>query len=337
MKDLSPSQLAYFGVDLSHARLTELMKLADAAKPFFDWVEKVCQECCRNSESLSDNLMEMSLAQVTRFVRACYSADLRLSVPSLFDGQGRKYPHRKACFYFISWLVRDAPVQRLRPIIDRASQSAEGTSRLEIEIGALARLLVAYRKTVRNFDWRAIREVVLDRLEGSRRAQSGRKKEIVVRTAVAAAVQKFFDANKSYGRFASVEIPNKGVRVGTEEFDTVVNLLDAQQKTMERVLIPVKTRETEGGGHSHLFTRDIDAAISTARDSGNAIWIAAFIIAQSWSARERAHVREICDFLAELPINPNLFETVDDNTQRLLDSFIAGVLAGTLKPKVATH
>jgi hypothetical protein len=26
--------------------------------------------------------------------------------------------------------------------------------------------------------------------------------------------------------------------------------------SVENILIPVKTRETAGGGHSHLFTRD---------------------------------------------------------------------------------
>lgn len=334
MTRIHRTPLTYCGVDLTHARLTELLKLADAAKPFYDWIARRCQEHCHNTDSFSNNLLRMSLAQITEFIRACYHADPSSGLPVLFDGKGRKYAHRKACFYFFGWLLRDAPVQRLSPIIDRASRDKTAPPRIEVEIGALARLFIAYRNTLGTFEWTAIREVFYDRLEGSRRASSGRQKEIVVRTAVAAAVQKSFEAQGSYGRFASIEIPERGIRIGTEEFDVVVNLLDAHGHIQERVLLPVKTRETEGGGHSHLFTRDIGSAIATARASGETYWIAAFIIAQNWSQREQEHVQAMCDFVATLRINPTAFESVDEMTQARLNAFFADVLSGTKTPKV---
>lgn len=45
--------------------------------------------------------------------------------------------------------------------------------------------------------------------------------------------------------------------------------------------MPVKTRETMGGGHALLFTRDIHKSISVAHDSGYECL--PVIIAESWA------------------------------------------------------
>jgi hypothetical protein len=200
----------------------------------------------------------------------------------------------------------------------------------------LAKLFVAYRHLLADFEWRSIREVVIDRLEGSRRALRGRQQEVVVRTAIAAALQKFYELHQSYGLFVSVDVPKTGIRVGTEEFDVVVNLQGAEGQPDERILTAVKTRETEGGGHSHLFTRDIDAAIRVVRDSGEPNWIAAFIIAQNWSPREQEHVRSVCDFAVALSISPTHFESLGLEAQDGLNVFIEGVLTGQLRRKAFT-
>lgn len=49
-----------------------------------------------------------------------------------------------------------------------------------------------------------------------------------------------------------------------------------------QILIPVKTRETMGGGHANLFTRDIHKAVNTAQANGY-VYVP-IVIAESWSA-----------------------------------------------------
>lgn len=333
MTDPDPALLEHYGADLTHARLIELIKLAEAAKPFYDWVVRQCQAVRGNRKTLTENLLVMSLEELVGFLRTCYDAVRIPTLPALFDGKGEKYKHRTACFYLFSWMLRDAPKQRLERIIARSAASPAAPVRIDVEIEALAKLFIAYRVPLGDFEWRSIREVVIDRLEGSRRALRGRRQEVVVRTAMAAALQSFYEAHRSYGRFASVDIPKTGMRVGTEEFDVVVNLLDAEGRAIERILTAVKTRETEGGGHSHLFTRDIDAAIRAVRASRDPYWIAAFIIAQNWSPREQEHVRDVCDFAVALPINPTAFESLGLNAQGDLNAFVDGLLSGRKRRK----
>ena len=203
--------------------------MQEAAKPFFEWVVKQCQIGRPLQKTLTQNLFEMSSQEVGEFVRRCYNAPEK-DRPLLFDGKGQKYAHRKACFYFFGWMLRDAPVQRLRPIIDRASKGSTAPERADVEIEAIAKLFIAYRKTLETFEWSAIREVVYDRLEGSRRASRGRQKETVIRTGIVAAVQRYFEIHGNYGRFESIDIPKGGIRIGKEEFDVVVNLMDKKNR-----------------------------------------------------------------------------------------------------------
>ena len=48
-----------------------------------------------------------------------------------------------------------------------------------------------------------------------------------------------------------------------------------------QILIPVKTRETMGGGHALLFTRDIHKSIAVAHEAG--FECLPIIIAESWA------------------------------------------------------
>ncbi len=258
--------------------------------------------------------------------------DIR-SVPALFDGVGKQYPHKKACYYFFAWALRDAPVQRLQQLIARAKTTASPQDPLETEAEVLAHLFVAYRNVLGNFDWAAVREVIIDRLEGSRRAIRGHQKEAVVRTALTVALQTYFKKYGSYGRFDKIKVLNREVHIDTETFDVCVELIMPIEHSTERILIPVKTRETEGGGHSHLFTRDITSAITTAKASDTVNWVAVFIIAENWSQREQDRVTDIADFAVALKMSPGDFETVDDDTQQQFGEFVAKVLDGSQKRK----
>jgi hypothetical protein len=322
------------GVDLKHQRLVELTKLADAARPFYEWVEHQCQQMLGKAIDLNAALMSMSEAEIKNLIQGCYAATTP-TPPALFDGGGRQYPHNKAVYFFLAWMVRDAPAQRLKPLLDKVRRARKGATSQEVESAALAALFVAYRPNLGNFSWPAVREVVIDRLEGSRRSIQGHKKELVARTAVTLALQTYYEAHKNYGRFAHIEVSDSEVRIENHTFDVGVSLINADGESEERVLIPVKSRETEGGGHAHLFTRDIESAIRVARKNATN-WIAPIIVAENWSEREQETVDEISDFSIYVPESPTTFETISDADQVRLNKFIAGVLGGRIRPKATS-
>jgi hypothetical protein len=306
-------------------------------------VEDIARSRAGNGLTLSANLLAMSEAEIVDLVLACHGvADGELQRPALFDGAGKQYAHRVAVYYFFAWLLRDAPTQRLRPILARA-QKLSGRNRAEaqrLDAEALAKLFVAYRGLLGTFEWAAVREVFVDRLEGSRRAIRGRAAEIPVRTALSAALQAAYEDLDGYGRFAGVRVPDGEITVRGETFDVSVELLDASGDVAERVLIPVKSRETEGGGHSNLFTRDIEGAMRAIRaedvEDRVAYWLAAFIIAENWAPEQTQHVVHVCDFAVALTMNPTEFETLDAATQDDLHAFIRGVLSGSLERKAGS-
>jgi hypothetical protein len=239
MKDLIVHQ-----VNISHYRLVELAKLADQAKPFFDWVEKKAKKTTGSHKGLSEILLTSSKKQIKDIIAECYQAD-EGSCPLLFDGIGRVYKHPKACFFFFAWLVRDAPQQRLAPLISRM-QKADDISKLVAETDTLVALITEYRGVVRSFDWSVVREVFIDRLEGSRRSISGHRLEANVRTSLITAIQHFYSIHNNYGKFSRVDIAEKQIKIGQHSIDISAEFIPKNGGEPLKILIPVKTRETEG-------------------------------------------------------------------------------------------
>src|SRR5690242_14049389 len=197
--------LVIAGVDLSHLRLVDLANLADRAKPFYDWVEQQFQLHTKRQNSLHILLSTLNSEAIRENIQFCYKPNSLVDLPRLFDGVGRTYPHSKACYYFFSWLIRDAPQQRLSPLIQRIVSNT-GKRRITAEIQVITALIVKYRQNVKTFSWDAIREVVIDRLEGSRRSLKGHEKEAVVRTALVAAFQTYYKNHFNYGAYTAIEI-----------------------------------------------------------------------------------------------------------------------------------
>jgi hypothetical protein len=320
------------GVDISHLRLVDLTQLADQAKPFYDWVERIFQQATGKDVSLNELLLIGTPEEIRVAITACYQVAKSPDIPFLFDGVGRTYLHQRACYYFFSWLIRDAPQQRLAPLIRKVSRSSQ-KSKQATEIEVLTALICEYRSYVKTFSWDAIREVIIDRLEGSRRSVKGHEKEIVVRTALIIAIQTYFERYRGYGAYASVEISDRQVSIHNETYDVSANLINEQSKGTRRILIPIKTRETEGGGHSHLFSRDIFSAINTARIESPEDYLFVVIVANQWSKRESDNLRERVDHLAVFEISPSQFASFDNEAQNSLNRFIANVFDQTLLPK----
>lgn len=323
------TRITLSGVDISHSRLIELMKLADQAKPFYDWVEAAFREVLRRKLPLGNILETATPEEIARCLASCFRARDR-NLPILFDGVGRAYSHRLACYYFFAWLARDAPVQRLGPLITRI-RKASGQGMDEVRIAALTALIVGYRDELGAFSWPALREVIADRLEGSRRSIKGHEREIVVRIALATAIQNYYSERGNYGIYASAHIPKKQIKIGVETYDVSVELRDESGKRIRRLLVPVKTRETEGGGHSSLYARDIAPAFSAARVHSPGDFVIAVIVARNWSETE-AVISQV-DHAAIFDLSPNDFEMFDEAKQQELNTFVANVLDGTVSAK----
>jgi hypothetical protein len=94
------------------------VNVADQAKPFYDWVEKIAKQETGYNKSLSEILFKSNKAKIKKIICSCY-LNKQDEKPLLFDGIGRVYDHARACFYFFAWIIRDAPQQRLSPLIAR--------------------------------------------------------------------------------------------------------------------------------------------------------------------------------------------------------------------------
>jgi hypothetical protein len=326
------NRLEIGGIDVSHSRLVDLAKLADQAKPFYDWVSAQFQAQADSRRSLDEILKTMSEGDLRDAMERCYILANQPQVPILTDGVGRTYPHLKACYYFFSWLIRDTPQQRLFPLITRVANATHQT-RAQAEVRVLAALITKYRTNVGTFCWEAVREVIIDRLEGSRRSIKGHEKETIGRTALVAAVQSHYKLHGNYGHYGGVEVPDVQVTVNRETFDVSANLLDENGRRVRRILMPIKTRETEGGGHAHLFTRDVMGALNAVQAEGSGDFLIVVIVARNWAAREAENIRERVDHAAIFDLSPNEFSEFGEVEQKRLNDFIAEVLDGTVNPK----
>jgi len=119
-----------------------------------------------------------------------------------------------------------------------------------------------------------------------------------------------------------------------ESYDVSVSLLGLHGEVVRRILLPIKTRETEGGGHAHLFTRDIKAALTKVRRASPDDLVCVVIIAKNWSERESRDLAELVDWMLVLASSPTHFSSLDEHTQSQLDAFVQAVLQGQISPKL---
>jgi hypothetical protein len=187
-------------------------------------------------------------------------------------------------------------------------------------------LILEYRLCVRSFSWLTVREVVMDRLEGSRRSIKGHHLEASVRMAIITAFQNYYSINGNYGKYKKVTIADKQIKIGNHTIDVSVKLIPSDDSPIQTLLIPIKTRETEGGGHSHIFTRDIIAAVRELKDDENRYHMIAVIVARNWSISELGNIDNQIDKVFHFNMNPNKFVGFDEASQIELNKYIQGVL-----------
>lgn len=125
-----------------------------------------------------------------------------------------------------------------------------------------------------------------------------------------------------------VEIADKQIKIGNHTVDVSVNLIPRVGSDITRLLIPVKTRETEGGGHSHLFSRDLITAISDLYRDENNYHVVAVIIAENWSTAEIDTIGTHIDMIFHFNMSPNRFIGFDEDAQIKFNRYVASILGG---------
>jgi hypothetical protein len=291
---MTQEKISQFVVD--NLRLQELAAIVEQNKPFYG--------------AFSSFLQHHGYADVAAFIHDNDSAKARSVIESylanpagatLHDGLGRPYTNGKAKWYFLAWLLRDAPVQRLEPLL----RSVDGSTLEEkkaVLINHLREFVSPLFPGSEKWTWPVVSEIMLARLEGSRRALKGTRFESLVRNLLT----ELFAANA-----IDLAVGEKQITISDETYD--VQVVSGESK----ILIPVKTRETMGGGHANLFTRDIHKSISIAQENG--YLCIPVVIAESWGGDlDSLH----CEHLIYIQANPNQTDEIGPKLATELESLL---------------
>jgi hypothetical protein len=233
----------------------------------------------------------------TRAVRVLEAYLTTHSTAKLHDGLGRPYSDTVAKWYFLAWVLRDAPAQRLGPLLHSVEGATLDRKKASL-LNQLRKFVGPLFPEAEKWEWPVLSEVMLARLEGSRRALKGTHFESLVRNAL----RSLFESNH-----IELQVGEKESRINEETYDVQVT------KGSKTILIPVKTRETMGGGHANLFTRDIHKSISVARDNGYKC--IPIIIAESWGGNLESLG---CAHHVYIQANPNQTAEVEKSLREAL-------------------
>jgi len=282
---------------VENLRLKELLVVVDLNRPFFD--EFVNFLDSNGYGDIRSFIAEPEEGNIEILLRDYFSHEFN---NSLFDGIGRPYPDATSKWFFITWILRDAATQRLAPIVSKTT----GKDITEKRIKVICKILSFAEPLLPNkeqWEWPAIAEIMLQRLEGSRRALKGGLFEAIVRN-------KLKNLFKKYN--LKIVVTDKEVKINDETYD--IELVGNNKK----ILMPVKTRETMGGGHALLFTRDIHKAISVAEENGfNCIPV---VIAESWGG----NLNDLnCENYIYIQENPNQLDKINPKLEQELESLIS--------------
>lgn len=292
---MAQKKISPFVVD--NLRLQELATIVEQNKPFYDAFSKFLQ--CHGYANVAAFIHDEDSAKA-RSAIASYLANP--AGATLHDGLGRPYTNGKAKWYFLAWILRDAPVQRLEPLL----RSVDGSTLEEkkaVLINHLREFVGPLFPDSEKWTWPVVSEIMLARLEGSRRALKGTRFESLVRNLLT----ELFSANA-----LDLAVGEKQIMIGDETYD--IQVVSAKSK----ILMPVKTRETMGGGHANLFTRDIHKAISVAQENG--YLCIPIVIAESWGGNlDSLH----CENSIYIQANPNQVDEIGSKLAAELESLLS--------------
>jgi len=281
---------------LHNLRLKELVAIVRENKRFYEDFVAFLQE--EGYNSVLDFIREPSDERAAEAISRYLTRPIEVK---LYDGLLRPYSNSKAKWFFLAWLLRDAATQRLQPLL-RSVPGETIVERKTYLLNEVRKFVGPLFPETESWEWPAISEVMLARLEGSRRALKGTLFEEIVRRNLRDLIEK---------HKLQLAVSNKQVKIGDETYDVQVI------GKAGSILLPVKTRETMGGGHSLLFTRDIYKSILVATENGYTC--VPIVIAESW-------VGDLGDLKSELYIyiqaNPNQITAVEPLLAQKLEELL---------------
>jgi len=282
---------------VENVRLHELVAVAHRNRAYYDEFVSYLDAC--GYASVHAFVNERRAARALKVIRGFL--ERKPSCP-LYDGGGDPYSAQKAAWYFMGWLFRDAASQRLEPLVRQMPGDTVTARRAEL----LNRVRMFVRPIFPEpecWEWTPLREVMIQRLEGSRRAKRGSALETVVRGVLSVLVRP------------PLTVEPGQVRLQDQTYDVQVTGPGGV------LLLPVKTRETMGGGHASLFTRDISESIAVASAAG--YHCLPVVIAESWAAPLEGLA---CDEYVYVALNPNQAGEVKRQLRRVLVDRLARLM-----------
>lgn len=269
---------------LHNLRLAELVAIVGENRAFYeDFVQFLHNE---EYESVLSFIQEPSDEKAANTISKYLS---RKSEVKLYDGLLRPYINSKAKWFFLAWLLRDAAIQRLQPLLKGIPGETDAQRKTYL-INEIRKFVAPLFPLEESWEWPAISEIMLSRLEGSRRALKGTLFEGIIRNSF----EELIAANN-----LPLEVGKTEIRINDETYD--VQIIG----TKGSILVPVKTRETMGGGHALLFTRDIYKSIMVASENGYVC--VPIVIAESWGGDLGALKSELYIYIQA---NPNQVTTI---------------------------
>ncbi len=279
---------------LYNLRLKELVAIVKENRMFFDEFVGFLHTHGYSSilEFIQEGSDEKAIATIAAYLASPTKANL-------YDGLLRPYSNSKAKWYFLAWLLRDAASQRLQPLLSSVPGKTD-VERKSFLVNEIRKFVEPLFPDPENWEWSAISEVMLARLEGSRRALKGTVFEKIVRRNLRDLIQQLA---------LPLTVSDSQVTINDETYDVEISGKGGA------LLIPVKTRETMGGGHAMLFTRDIYKSILVATEQGHKC--VPVVIAESWSGDFDTLKSELYIYIQANPnqvtqIEPLLVEKLKD-------------------------
>lgn len=239
--------------------LRDLVPITELNRPVFDDFVSFLKECGHVSlySFVYETNSELAISTLTTYFLRKLPTGIEL-----LNGVGKPYAPDKAKWMMVGWILRDAPEQRLRPLLKRVEETSRAIRKAIIL--NKTREAMPYLPQDR-WGWPSISEHIRNGLEGSRRAIRGNLFEGIVRRILA-------DLFEEHG--ITLDICDGEIKIDNVTYDVCV------EGPGGTILMPIKTRETQGGGHASLFTRDIESPIRLAQTAGYSC--IPLIIAQSW-------------------------------------------------------
>ncbi len=115
---------------IENIRLSELVLVVNQNQPFFLEFEAFLK--VRGYDTIHAFILETSSEKAEEILTTYFHTPF---ANPMLDGIGRPYDANKAKWYFMAWLFRDAPAQRLEPLL----RAVEGANPMERRVALLNR------------------------------------------------------------------------------------------------------------------------------------------------------------------------------------------------------